>query len=53
MSILPYIEHWMVECIGSAIGVVAYRFCPHRHHRWIVWVVLSIITTVITVQLVG
>jgi hypothetical protein len=52
-NILPYVEHWLLECLGSAIGVYAYRFCKHKHHQWMVWIILSILGTVVTVKLIG
>ena len=50
---MEYIIHFALEAVGAAIGVFAYRFCQHDWHRWTIWFVLSAITTIVTVQLVG
>lgn len=48
-----YVIHFLLEALGGGICVCAYRFCPHRVHRALVWFTLSALTTFITVQAVG
>lgn len=49
----PYVAHFMIDAVGSVIGVYAYRWCNHFWHRAMVWFVLSAIWTVVTVQTIG
>lgn len=49
----PYVAHFLIDTVGSAIGVYAYRLCNHFWHRALMWLVLSVAWTILTVQLVG
>jgi hypothetical protein len=52
---LSYLIHFMIEAIGSLIAIFAYKshHCRHWWHRGLIWTVLSMLTTVLTVQIVG
>jgi NADH:ubiquinone oxidoreductase subunit 5 (subunit L)/multisubunit Na+/H+ antiporter MnhA subunit len=45
--------HMLLEGIGSLVGIYAYRYCEHNWHRVAIWVSLTALTSIITVQIVG
>jgi hypothetical protein len=51
--VLDYVTHFGLEAIGSSIGIYAYNYCQHLWHKLLVWTVLSVFTTIVTVSLVG
>ena len=52
---LDYAVHFGLEATGSLIAIFAYKNhrCNTGWHRVAIWAILSLITTVITVQAVG
>ena len=48
-----YAAHFTVDVLGSIATLYAQRYCRHRHHQVLVWLALSILVTVTTVNLVG
>lgn len=48
-----YAAHFAVDVLGTLATLYAQRFCRHRHHQVLVWLALSILVTVTTVNLVG
>jgi uncharacterized protein (DUF983 family) len=55
MPFADYAIHFAIEAIGSLIAIAAYAThrCQDWWHRALIWMVLTILTTVITVQIVG
>lgn len=51
--VLDYVIHFGLEAIGSVIGIYAYNFCHHMWHKVVVWTMLAVLMTVLTVSLVG
>jgi hypothetical protein len=54
--IIDYLVHFGLEAIGSLIAIAAYkshRLCRTRWHKFGIWLALSMLTTVVTVQVVG
>lgn len=52
---MTYLIHFGLEAVGSLIAIYAYRShrCRHGWHKAAIWVVLSMATTVATVQIIG
>jgi hypothetical protein len=48
-----YAAHFGIDVLASLATVYAQRFCHHRWHQVLVWLALSIVVTVTTVNLVG
>lgn len=53
--LLDYAVHFGLEATGSLIAIFAYKNhrCNTGWHRIAIWTILSLITTVATVQAVG
>jgi hypothetical protein len=45
--------HMVLEAIGGGILLYALGFCNHWRHRLLVWFVLALIFSYITVRLIG
>lgn len=43
----------VLEAIGGAVAWYAYGFCSHWRHRLIVWFLLSLVFSYVTVRMVG
>lgn len=52
---MDYLIHFSLEAVGSLIAIFAYKShkCQYWWHRAMIWVVLSMFTTYVTVQLAG
>lgn len=51
---LDYIVHYGLELVGQGVLVLAYRHvCRKAWHRYLIWQAGTILTTIITVSLVG
>ncbi len=48
-----YAVHFGVDVCGTLATLYAQRFCRHRHHQLLLWLALSLLVTVTTVNLVG
>lgn len=55
MPLQDYAIHFGLEAAGSLIAIFAYAShrCNTWWHRALIWTVLSIATTIVTVQVVG
>lgn len=54
--IFAYLAHFTLEAIGSLIAIAAYKshkLCRTKWHKFGIWLALSMITTIVTVQIVG
>lgn len=45
--------HMVLEAIGGAVAWYAYGFCNHWRHRLLVWFVLALVFSYVTVRVVG
>lgn len=45
--------HLLLEAIGACAAGCLIGRCEHRHHRVAVWLVIALISSVITVIIVG
>jgi hypothetical protein len=45
--------HMGLEAIGGGVAYYAYGFCHHWRHRLAVWFALSLLFSIVTVQIVG
>lgn len=52
---MDYVIHFLLEAVGSLIALYAYRShrCSHVWHKSAIWLVLTMLTTYVTVSLVG
>ncbi len=50
---VDYGVHFGVDVAGTLATLYALRFCEHTWHQFLVWLALSILVTVTTVNLVG
>lgn len=50
---IDYALHFILEATGGVGCACAQRFCHHRVHQFLVWMVFGIATTIVTVRLVG
>ena len=48
-----YAAHFGIDVLATFATLYAQRFCHHRWHQFLVWLGLSIVVTVTTVNLVG
>ncbi|MBD0289709.1 MAG: hypothetical protein ICV74_00530 [Thermoleophilia bacterium] len=48
-----YGVHFGIDVLATMATLYAQRFCHHRWHQFLVWLVLSIVVTVSTVNVVG
>jgi hypothetical protein len=45
--------HCGLEGVGAGIGVYAYNLCNHTWHRVAMWAALTLVTSYLTVGIVG
>jgi hypothetical protein len=45
--------HFGIDVLATLATLYAQRFCHHRRHQVLVWLGLSLVVTVTTVNLVG
>ncbi len=50
---VDYAVHFGVDVLGTLATLYAQRYCQHRTHQVLVWLALSVLVTVTTVNLVG
>jgi hypothetical protein len=51
---MDYLVHFGLEVIGQGVLVLAYKHvCRSDWHRFVIWFVGTLLTTIITVSLVG
>jgi hypothetical protein len=50
---IDYAVHFGVDVGGTLATLYAQRFCHHRRHQVLLWLALSVLVTVTTVNLVG
>ena len=50
---VDYAVHFGVDVAGSLATLYAQRYCRHRIHQVLLWLALSLLVTVTTVNLVG
>ena len=50
---VDYGVHFAVDVLATVSTLYAQRFCQHRWHQVAVWLVLAVVVTVTTVNLVG
>lgn len=50
---MDYVIHFALEAVGGLTCSCAVRFCRHRLLTGLCWFVLSALSTVTTVQIVG
>lgn len=50
---IDYSVHFGVDVAGSLAVLYAQRFCHHLRHQLLIWLGLSVLVTVTTVNLVG
>ncbi|MGH3034382.1 MAG: hypothetical protein ACRDON_07460 [Gaiellaceae bacterium] len=50
---VDYAVHFGIDVLASLATLYSQRFCQHRWHQILVWLGLSIVVTVTTVNLVG
>jgi hypothetical protein len=50
---LDYGVHFGIDVLATLATLYAQRFCRHRAHQFLVWLGLSAVVTVTTVNLVG
>ena len=50
---VDYAVHFGVDVAGTLATLYAQRFCRHRVHQFLIWLGLSALVTVSTVNLVG
>ncbi|HEX2044166.1 MAG TPA: hypothetical protein VHF23_00910 [Gaiellaceae bacterium] len=50
---LDYSVHFGIDVLATLATLYAQRFCRHRLHQFLVWLALSAVVTVTTVNLVG
>jgi hypothetical protein len=48
-----YGVHFGIDVLATMATLYAQRFCHHRTHQVLVWLALSVVVTVTTVNLVG
>jgi hypothetical protein len=49
-----YVIHFGLEVTGQAVLLLAYtHFCRHNWHRAAIWFIGTLLTTILTVNLVG
>lgn len=48
-----YVAHFGIDVLGTLATLYARSFCRHRWHQFLVWLALSLVVTVTTVNLVG
>jgi hypothetical protein len=52
--VLPYAVHFALECIGQGVLWLAYtHVCRKPSHRVLIWFIGTLLTTIITVNLIG
>lgn len=51
---MDYLIHFALEVIGQGVLVLAYKHvCSEDWHRFAIWFLGTLVTTIITVSLVG
>jgi hypothetical protein len=50
---LDYAVHFGIDVLATLATLYAQRYCSHRRHQVLVWLALSVLVTVTTVNLVG
>jgi hypothetical protein len=50
---LDYSVHFGIDVLATLATLYAQRFCHHPRHQFLVWLGLSVVVTVTTVNLVG
>ncbi|MBA3301404.1 MAG: hypothetical protein H0T15_05995 [Thermoleophilaceae bacterium] len=50
---LDYVVHFGLDVAGTLATLYAQNFCKHRWHQVTIWLALSLLITVTTVNLVG
>ena len=50
---VDYVVHFGIDVLGTLSTLYAQRFCKHRIHQVLIWLGLSVLVTVTTVNLVG
>jgi hypothetical protein len=50
---LDYAVHFGIDVLATFATLYAQRYCNHRRHQILVWLALSVLVTVTTVNLVG
>lgn len=54
MPYADYVVHFMLEVIGQGVLWLAYtHVCKRPWHRFAIWFLGTLVTTIITVHLVG
>jgi hypothetical protein len=54
MPIMDYVIHFGLEVVGQAILIVAYKHvCKKDWHRVAIWFFGTLLTTILTVHMVG
>lgn len=54
MPITAYLVHFLLECVGQAVLWGAYtHVCRKSWHRAAIWFIGTLLTTIITVNLIG
>lgn len=48
-----YSVHFGIDVLATLATLYAQRFCHHPWHQFLVWLALSVVVTVSTVNLVG
>jgi hypothetical protein len=52
--IVKYLVHFLLECIGQGVLYLAYKHaCRTDWHRVAIWFVGTLLTTIVTVHLIG
>ena len=50
---VDYGVHFLIDVLATLATLYAQRFCEHRWHQVTVWLALSVVVTVTTVNVVG
>ena len=50
---VDYAVHFGVDVCGTLATLYALRYCHHVWHQFLIWFGLSVLVTVVTVNLVG
>ena len=50
---VDYAVHFAVDVCGTLVTLYAQRYCHHLWHQFLIWLGLSVLVTVTTVNLVG
>lgn len=54
MPITAYLVHFLLECVGQAVLWLAYtHVCKKSWHRAAIWFFGTLLTTIVTVHLIG